>query len=232
MNEIDEKRQGRGIYVTDFNYNPKRIPQGFLKFHCLLHSKIGGCTNFCILIGGLYDIIPKVFTNLRRNLGDFIDYGLRPESINAPTFFVRTSGLISVGLTKSVMEYNTRFSKTGLGYRTLTVPELGKIYGFTERHRTLKLTIDTFPIVPIDILHSAMRVALVGDSSKGRSIKILTPQVNDIGRSDSERVYLPDLKKFLPPTWAQESTESLASTKNNDAKTVMNLWNLRIIPLF
>ena len=116
------------------------------------HDPVRGATTY----EGLYTfsdttITPK-FTSLKRQLGDFIDYGIPPSTIATPERFVKYTSLMPVSQLGSLVQYPTHFSINGFGYKTLTSTELAKYFVISTIVYQMEFHKDMFPIVPIQIL--------------------------------------------------------------------------------
>ena len=87
-------------------------------------------------------------------------------------------------------------------------------------------------MVPVDILQKTLR-SFLEKGNRGSNYKnTLEPLSSRQLASVSRSPFLPGLNLAMPPLWSNQAIQSMASTKNDEAETVMNLWNLRIIPLF
>ena len=100
-----------------------------MKLSRIKHESVGGATNY----EGLYAFsdttaAPKL-SSLKRQLGDFIDYGISPSTVHTPEKFICHNSLMPVSQLCSLVQYPTHFSLIGIGYRTLMPKELAKLFG-------------------------------------------------------------------------------------------------------
>ena len=224
--------QCKALFITDLYYNPRRIPQGPIKLKRLSHKSVGGCTTFMVLYGK--NFMPGqefTFTSLRQTLKDFMDYSVPPiASLLSPTIFLNSDNLMPHSCTDLVIKYSTRFSKSGIGFRKLQEKELMNIYGLPHQLLPSVLATSVRNLVPVDIMQALLRCAMRNFPSQVPMLKTNLKLPRE--QNPTKTIFLQYIKRILPPLWCANAIKTTASTKNDDAETNINLWNLRILPLF
>ena len=147
----------KAIYITDEHVVLRRkIPQGLINLTRIKHVTLGGATNY----EGLYaysgtTATPKL-SSLRRQVGDFIDYGIPPSTVLPPDQFISHKLLMPVTRLGSLVQYPTHFSLNGIGYRPLQPHELAKFFGVSTIVYQMTFCEAMFPIVPVQILDALL----------------------------------------------------------------------------
>ena len=220
------------LFITDHYYDPRRIPKGPITLSRLAHKTVGGCTTFGVLYGKNFTSNQNFeFTTLRRTLKDFIDYGIPPDyTLLGPGRYLNSETLMPHFCTDVVVKYNTRFSRTGIGFRKLQHKELLHIYGLPPELLHAVSAMNLRNLIPVDILQAILRCTL-------RNFPSHVPSNTSNLTFPSEHVpststFLHGLRQHLPHLWCAQTVKTTASTKNDDAETNVDLWNLRILPLF
>ena len=133
-----------------------KIPQGLINLTRIKHVTLGGATNY----EGLYaysgtTATPKL-SSLRRQVGDFIDYGIPPSTVLPQDQFISHKLLMPVTRLGSLVQYPTHFSLNGIGYRPLQPHELAKLFGVSTIVYQMTFCEVIFPIVPVQILDALL----------------------------------------------------------------------------
>jgi hypothetical protein len=235
------------VAVVDSHF-PKRLrkgqPSGLSSLgqeHChwykVRHEVVGGCTGFW---GLLCSTIPVGLTTsvLRRTIGDFLDYSLRPTpfDISKPNIssiaFIRSDALLCPFHWDAVVAYATHFSRTGWGIRSLSPGELLKVFDFPARTRTDGLRVEHFNrLVPLSVLESWFRPW----SSTLTSIepeRILLPGSPRRILPPVDETWIAPLQRFLPHSWIAGSLVTSKAAKRDDASAPTELWDQRLLLLF
>ena len=118
----------------------------------------------------------------------------------------------------------------------MTLEELRKIFGFTGRQKRVSIELEAFPIVPLDLLYliysqGLRRGCAVIDAEDHNPVPYSGQDKDKL----SQKVEDPLLKAYgkpMPKDWCKVQTQSTASTKNDEAQTIMDLWDLRILPFY
>jgi hypothetical protein len=130
---------------------------------------MGGATSFVGLIVTNIKPFTPHRSSLRRTLGDFLDHGERPTQVQppseeAPLSLLRSSDLLPSDFWNHIeLLFPTHLSRTGWGSRSLSVSELGKLFGFpftvlsavTGHHPTSPSTLFR-SFIPLPILDACL----------------------------------------------------------------------------
>ena len=162
-------RQEKGIFITDKHRHFRKIPPSPLNLARLHHHDVGRPTNFEILWS--YHNLSCKFTpsKLKRNISDFMSHSLGPTSETTTALYSPASKLLSVHHIDSLIQYNTRFTTSRIGYRVLSTDELKKMFGFSEFNQRITVLRTSFPVLPLQILHSLLDPASPSQHYEGSS---------------------------------------------------------------
>ena len=146
MKNIPYLEKKKAMYITDeHKIFRRKIPQGLINLTRIKHVSLGDATNY----EGLYaysTATPKL-SSLRRQVGDFIDYGIPPSTVLPQTQFISHKLIMPVTGLGSLVQYPTHFSLTGMRYRPLKPNELAKPFDVSTIVYQMTFCEDMFPIV-------------------------------------------------------------------------------------
>ena len=211
------------------------------QWHRIRHETLGGATLYIgLLLTNVVDVTPSS-SSLRRSLGDFLDYGARPITIQSPDSrdspdFLHIRDLLSLDHLHHPVILPTHLSRTGWGSRFLTPAELGRIFGLPAPHFSpvdLDLSLSHFlGMVPLPILDSwftpwsshlpsvsPVPAPVIGFSPR-RILPVLTA------------TWIPSLRRFLPHSWIDATLVTSKAAKRDDAAAPTALWDERLRLLF
>ena len=124
-------RQKRGIFITDKHQIHRRgLPNTNFTSHRCKHTMVGGATTFEGVYGYLDSTMTPKFSNLRRNLGDYMDYAIPPSTIKTSQLALCFRKLAPISHIHRLVYYPSPFSSTDFGYRSLRGYELATLFGF------------------------------------------------------------------------------------------------------
>lgn len=213
--------------IVDSYFRVKKLPRSPLRFVRLKHKDLGGATTFESLATVGFSPTLLSTTRVSRNIRDFMDSKSIPHSFSHPPQSVSHHSLLPFQNLSCPVSFDWN-KKTA--YRSLTLSELGAIFGFS-RSLPLHLTSQAFSsIIPIQLLDHLLQPVLHqfnDDSSSSPSLRFCPPPYVEPPTS-----YIPALDRHIPIDWRTDVATSSTSAKNDDAEVVIKHWNLRILPLF
>ena len=195
------------------------------------HESVGGSTTSRGVFGrsSLNDLNMEV-DPLRRTLSHIMKFSIRPSPCTVPCLdhhYLLGHRLVVSRLTQPVV-FETSFSRTGWGKRSLTEEELAQAFDLPP-HIPWE-TGFAASLVPIQIFRAIVEAVLVS----------LRPQVQkragararlEVGTAPPlpiDAVWLPDLAVWLPGSWSKTLIASKA-VKSDDATVEQYPWNQRIL---
>ena len=220
----------KAIYITDEHVVLRRkIPQGLMTLTRIKHVTLGGATNF----EGLYaysgtEASPKL-SSLRRQVGDFIDYGIPPSIVLPPDQFIRHKVLMPVTKLHSLVQYPTHFSLNGVGYRPLKPFELAKLFGVSTIVYQMPFSGAMFPIVSVQIL-DALLLEVLHTSHKFETQRshFTLPPIH----TSSGSTLLPNLGLRLKDSWSKVVAPTDIVATNDLADINQAIWDQRVTLVF
>ena len=220
----------KAIYITDEHKVFRRqVPHGLMSLSRIKHTSLGGATNY----EGLYaysgtTATPK-FSSLRRQVGDFIDYGVPPTTVLPQQQFISHKSLMPVTGLSSLVQYPTHFSLNGIGYRALSPTELAKIFGVSTVVYQLTFHNTMFPIVPVQILDALLLAVLHSSDNLGPDLLQFTPP--PISTSPGF-TFLTSLSIRLSDSWSTVVGTKDDVATDDSAAINQSIWDQRIILVF
>ena len=213
----------------------RHVPVSGHQFFRLSHKHHGGATDIEVLYSSSLPSFVCANSPLRRSVGDFIDFSIRPKPDKSDVRFVSHTSLIPARALSSPMLIPTSFTSTGFGLRTLNANELGHIFGLPSQLHSL-FQPHHFPIVPVQILN----VLLTQFLDVGDVFSSITPPTEPSSKRlclpkpipDFVPEFLSALNRSLPPLWSRVSTTVEKAAKADNASVPLEMWNNRITPLF
>ena len=175
------------------------------------------------------------------SIGDYIVYSV-PGSQTSPTRYITHTQLLPAGYIGAHIAFPSTFSHSGVGYKQLSVSELMTIFGFSTTQFSLHLTSGSFPVVPVQILHTLLELAY-HSSDKIHQLEFEKREAyTELIESNSNQVrsafgssaptYLDQLQLYLPPLWKAHHSTSVTSTKADNAVVDTHMWDTRINSLW
>ena len=213
-------QEGKGLGILDYMRRGRKLPASSVKILQIRHIRCGGATNFCTLwcSNGLSSFQVHS-SDLRRQLGDFIDYGTRPfpaGDVNRSNLLTENMVIPVANLHRDVI-YRTDFVRTTFGCRPLIGKELANLLGLPLYQHECISSVLELPQVPVDITDAILTGWLLSLSSApiarlGVSLFPL-PRVVD----DSGGIWCADVSKILPNTWQTHGLSFDKSAKDDNA---------------
>jgi len=195
------------------------------------HKRVGGATNIELLwTSSRLDQMSLPASPLRRFVGDFLDFSIRPISIHYPPSFphLHQASLLPPQNMECKVVYPSTFSHTGFGYRILTTIELGHIFGLpTTLCRAAPRHL--FPMVPIQCLDLIL-LSFRNHANTSQHLHLRRESVFQLPSpvDPTASHWIPSIQKLLPLSWAQFEEKSKQAAKSDDALVNTSMWNLRI----
>ena len=222
------------IFLCDKVGQFRKIPNSSsMDLHRARHSNFGGPTNGEVLWSCSDPQFSLASSSIHRKIGDFLDYSLRPSSVecNCTSSCVHFSSLIPVRKLSSPVFYPSTYTRTGFGSRSLVSSELGLIFGLPKNFLQFA-TQSSFPFPPCQVLDALLRQFGVHSKWSSRPVRRERPSsvlCTPAPVLDDEPTYLATLGMTLPDTWKSNIDASNAAAKADDAAINYSLWNERII---
>jgi hypothetical protein len=131
---------------------------GSMRWELVRHVDFGGPTSYATLFGylNLGDATPRC-SDLRRTIGDYVDYGLATWGGKAVVDALEITELLSISRLDQVVRYPSHRSSTGYVFRALGPAELALIFGLPSWLRQGDVNIRDFHIVPVQILDGTLK---------------------------------------------------------------------------
>jgi len=216
------------LFITEAHTRVRHLPKIAISIARATHVQFGGPTKWESLWTSSESGWKPEVSTLRRNIGDFINYGLRPDTTRAPSSFYLSSMLLHPQRFDVDVRYTTSFSHTGFGFRKLSSPEMHHVFGLPSHFET-DLRQSEFVFTPVQILDgllfSFLRHIFVSMPRVRKSVESLPlPSVV----KDGTPVFLPSLNKHLPQDWCLIDLTADKAAKADDAEIPLHLWNKRI----
>ena len=222
------------LFVSDSVVRYRKLPSSTLDFHRARHLVFGGPTTAETLWASSIHSFAPTSTSMRRNIGDFVKYAIRPSSVDMPPppYTVHFESLLPIGKLNNPIVYPSTFTRTGYGQRALTNNELSFVFGFSSEFAGL-VDENIFPVPPVQVSSSLLKQflgCLDKPSNVNRNASLILPTPLPV--PDTAVTYLEKLKIVLPPTWKQDKLSTEKAAKSDDAEVDYSLWNDRILALW
>jgi len=144
-----------------------------------------------------------------------MSHSLRPTSETTTALYSPASKLLSVHHIDSLVQYHTRFTTSRIGYRVLSTDELKKMFGFSEFNQRITVLRTSFPVLPLQILHSLLDPASPSQHYEGSS-QLNTPFSHDVS-DDTTAIYIKSLGNLMANTWKIAPQTAVGVAKADDA---------------
>jgi len=216
----------------------RTIPVSGYEFFRISHKHHGGPTDIETLYSSSSPSFRCDRSPLRRAVGDFIDFSIRPSPVTSktsPSKFIFHTSILPFRAITAPIRIPTTFTATGFGLRILNTTELCHIFGLPSTLHAL-FELHHFPFVPIQILNGLLtnfldKNKLFSPTSLGRpssSKRLCVPKPIP----DFLPAYLPSLNRSLPPVWSRVDAVTQKAAKADNASVPLHMWDFRITPLF
>ena len=226
-------RKKKALYLTEDHCNLRKLPKTSLTFSRLMHRKHGGTTNFCAIYAFTHMENVTPMKHFKRSFMEYLDLNT-PTSRSVPTKFISTEQPFPIQQNNTRIKVPLGYGQKTFGYRRVTLDELKQIYGFSEPQRRWTIARDSFPIVPPSLLHLLLRNAFTVTTKPYPDLTSFNePVLSDQPVSTDHPSYFTTVQ--TPPQWTQtlHTVEgSTSSVKHDDAKTLLNMWDMRVLPLY
>lgn len=200
------------------------------------HELVGGSTTARGVFGSILlkaVVVPDDI--IRRNIAHFLDYKERPQACALPviTPHYTISQRLSVRLLEQPVVYASRFSATGWGQRKLSFSELGQAYdlppylGWNPQFSTGLVPIQVFRAVVDSVCGLLCHERQLRGGSRRRVQEDEHQITSRTQPLPIDAVWLPELKKWLPGSWATIPISGRA-VKSDHAKVDCYPWHQRI----
>ena len=213
-----------------------RRPKSILKSRhiqwlSLPHTRVGGVTT-CRAVLGFSGLPHLTFQqDLQRTVGHVLKHSIRPTPcspiLNEPHLL--TTSILPVFRIRMAILYPTHFSHTGRSTRSLSDSELAATFELPSYVEWL----DSFAtdIVPLQIPRAVIDKVLPSLAVTGSNVQPPPTQYLDttprLASSSDDKVWMADLQRFLPGTWADTPIADRA-VKDDDARVDFSPWHQRI----
>ena len=226
-------RKKKSLYVTEHHCNLRKIPKSTLTFSRLLHRKHGGTTNFCTMYAFTNVTNFSPAKHFKRSFLEYLDLNT-PTSRLCPSKFISPEQPFPVQINNAWIKVPIGYGQQNCGYRTLTLNELKKIFDFSELQQRWNIERNSFPLIPPSLLHLLLRNAfLIQKNSSATPSTFIDPIPSVKSVSINPPLYFPNVQ--TPHQWEQTLqtvTETTSSVKHDNAKTLLNMWDMRVLPLY
>ena len=234
---FEEHTISNWLFISTELKKYRHVPLSGHQFSRILHKHHGGPTDIAALYSSSDPSFKCLKSPLRRSVGDFIDFSIRPTPVPAQSdsrYVSHLSLIPAKGLSSSII-IPTSFTSTGFGLRVLNGNELGHIFGLPSHFHSFFAPED-FPIIPVQVLNSLLIQFLDSVDT--------FPVLNSSVQSPAKRLCLPkpipdflpeflsDLNKSLPPLWSRVNSTVDKAAKADNASVPLEMWNNRVTPLF
>ena len=222
------------LFVSDSVVRYRKLPSTTLNLHRARHLIFGGPTTSETLWASSIPSFAPTSTSMRRNIGDFVKYSIRPRPVDMPppSYAVHFESLLPIGKLNNPIVYPSTFTRTGYGQRVLTNSELSFVFGLSSEFAGL-VDENIFPVPPVQVSSSILKQflgCLVSPSNVNRNASLILP--TPLAVPDTAVTYSEDLKLVLPSTWKQNKLSTEKAAKSDDAAVDYSLWNDRILALW
>ena len=218
------------IYVFDSFHKLRHLPKIVCPLFRLKHKHCGGATDMELIWGSSFSSKGLSRSPLRRQLGHFLEYHLKTRPWTpACSRFLAHDRLLPVNHLHHPVRLPVHHFRSQFGLRALSSSELSSLFGLQHSYWAF-MTVDMFPILPIQVLDMILRQFLPrSNSHKQQFLPLSVPSPV----SDLLPVTFKGLPGHLPSDWHVVSTvQSQKATKADDAAVPTQLWDNRILALF
>jgi hypothetical protein len=205
------------------------------------HASVGGGTSFCSLFARCGTVFVPRVSVLRRNIRSFFNFGIRPVPCNhvkltstSSAFYKIDDKLQAQFLYRPVL-FQTHFSYTGWGVRSLTTHELAHAYGLPKvLAQRADLDDSLFRYPPVQILDAIIQGFLATDSTALPCSPTATvpPPLRLGSESLIQQSWIPSLGRYLSHEWIDTSLVTIKAIKHDNASAPSHLWDARMTLLF
>jgi len=175
---------------------------------------------------------PRVFCPIKRTLGDFLDYSVKPEKPAKEDEkyshdFLTKDSVVQIKLITSPIILPTFYFATGWGIRQLTRKEIFSIWGLTDlvnQPITVQQLMSVTPVQPlVQVLHAYF-------TSASPSQKPAPKPKNNVKLSVTTT--FKQINATINHSWADQSLIPKSSRKEDKAPVPVELWDKRIVDSF
>ena len=208
-----------------------KIRNHFFEIKEFRHSTSGGCTNAVIELGFFGINPPNSITNIKRTLGDFLDYSVLPHKriteSQLPSF-LGPDDVLSMSRTSTLIALPTYKFKSKLGVRNLTRKELCGIIGLSALQDSSLSTDQLWSFLPVQPLSLILKSYLVSIPSKSR----VQFKENRSLPLISVTTHFPHINQTINDSWTDSMSDESRSKKADKAPVPSELWDRRLILSF
>ena len=234
---FDEYSIDNWLFISTEMRKFRTIPVLGHQLHRVSHKHHGGATDAELLFSSSIPTFVCDRTPLRRSIGDFIDFSIRPKpsSSKPSTYVVQASSLMPSRFLETPILISTSFTATGFGLRVLNNSELSHLFGLpTNLHSFFR--VQDFPIIPVQILDAVLSGFLDSNPRFGMQPTFLNTPAKKLCLPkpilDFTPEFLPELNRSLPPLWSRVEAVTDKAAKADDALVPLHMWDNRVVPLF
>ena len=218
------------LFTFEGRSNPKLKGGNLSSFRNFLN---GGCLDYKTIVEFQELKTPVKLTNIKRTLGDFIDFSEQPHTIfiakdSNTSEFLTTNSTLSVKELKKQVKLPSYMHSSGWGTRFLSRKEIFAIWGLLDLEPS-GLDIDSLVnIPPIQVLSLIINSYLSSKSvSKANSVsqqmKIHPP---------SSSTHFEEINTTINDDWIDVSLVEKSSRKEDKAPVPSSLWDNRVLLSF
>jgi hypothetical protein len=219
---------------TRFPRGMRGEPHPGMRWQLLKHEHFGGPSSYRCLLGTINTRFEAKTTHLRRTLGHFLSFGVRPKPLGRSTpsqAYTLTSILDPQCLSRPVV-YATHFYASGWGIRPLDADELGTALGLSLRLRGDILDIAELIFCPIQILDGVLDGFVELSAPTTITERAPAHRRPDLVHVTTARTWLPDIKRFITREWIDLDLVTSKAAKGDDAAVPTGLWDKRVSLVF
>jgi len=201
-----------------------------VSWHRARHTEFGGATCLVTLIGYKGLSTTPATTQLRRKIGDFVEYGLESTACQSQPDSLEVGDLLHPLHLDRAVCYKSGRSHTGTITRALVPEELGLVYGLPTWLRAGGLDHpSTFAIIPVQILDGFLKPVLreAPAERQGRFDARVPTRAPD--RPRPAAVWFKSIRAALPGSWIDTTLVTDKAAKSDKAAVPKHLWDQRIL---
>ena len=227
-------RQKKCIFITDHHCNPRKLPSFGQTLFRLAHKRHGGTTNFrCVYATFNIETFTPVQHN-KRSFEEYVDHDAPLRKGPKPTRVITPEQTFPIQKVDTWVELPIKYNRHNQGYRTLTLLELKRIFELSAAQQRWPIKRSTFPIVPPSLLHLLLRHAFL---RKDAATVQHNPKVSIATAPTMVTPTVPSYYSVVSTpreweAWTETMEETTSSVKNDDAETMVQLWDMRTLPMY
>ena len=221
----------RALLAVDKFMRVKTLPEDVgVSWHRARHVEFGGATRLVTLIGYKGLVATPATTQLRRTIGDFVEYGLESTAFRSQPDALEVGDLLHPLQLDRVVRYPSGRSFNGSITRALVPEELGLVYGLPTWLRAGGLAQpSSFAILPLQILDGFLKSVLRQAPTERQGRFDARAPVRAPDRPRPAEVWFESIQAALPGSWIDATLVTDKAAKSDKAGVPKHLWDQRIL---